>query len=191
MPKAAEPSLPLVQAARQHDTHAWNHLLRQHERPLYVYIAEVIGNGSQALDIVQETLESAVRHVGSLRDDAKFASWLFGIAHQKCIQHWRRQRRNESVFTDRSDDLGPCPEGVEVDDPFSLLVRQERQTAFYACIDRLPEPQRAIVLLRVLGEFSLQEISDITASPIGTVKSRLHHATQALRVALGAGSPNK
>lgn len=191
MPTAADSSLPLVQAARQHNTHAWNHLIKRHERPLYVYVAELIGNEGQALDVVQETLESAVRHVGSLRDDAKFASWLFGIAHQKCIQHWRRKRRSDAVFSDLGDDPGPCPEGVEVEDPFSLLVKRESELAFLACVDRLPEPQRAVVLLRVLEEFSLQEIADITGAALGTVKSRLHHATRALREALGPQSTNK
>jgi len=60
MPFAAESTLPLVQAARQHDTHAWNRLLKQHERALFVYIADIIGNETAALDLIQETLANAV-----------------------------------------------------------------------------------------------------------------------------------
>jgi len=191
MPTAAESSILLVQAARQHDTHAWNDLLKQHERPLYVYVAGFIGSASQAFDVVQESFESAVRNVGNLRDDAKFASWLFGIAHQKCIQHWRRKQRSEAVFADQGGEDMPCPEGVEFEDPFSLLVRRESERAFLACVDRLPESQRVIVLLRILEEFSLQEIADITGVPLGTVKSRLHHATRALRASLKPDPSNK
>jgi len=98
MPFAAESTLPLVQAARQHDTHAWNRLLKQHERALFVYIADIIGNETAALDLIQETLANAVRYIGGLKDDAKFTPWLFGIAHQKCVQYWRSQRRDETVF---------------------------------------------------------------------------------------------
>jgi RNA polymerase sigma-70 factor (ECF subfamily) len=165
MPIVAESFLPLIQAARQHDTHAWNRLLKLHERALYVYIAKLVRSESAALDLAQETLTNAVRHIDGLRDDTKFASWLFSIAHQKCVQYWRRQRRDESVFTEDHEAFGPPPEAIEIDDPFTLLVRQERETAFFACVDQLPKPQRAVILLRALEDFSLQEIAEISLPP--------------------------
>lgn len=184
MPFAAESTLPLVQAARQHDTHAWNRLLKQHERALFVYIADIIGNETAALDLIQEPLANAVRYIGGLKDDAKFTPWLFGIAHQKCVQYWRSQRRDETVFAKTEEELGPEAEAVEGNNPFTLLVRHEQEATFLTCLDRLPESQRAVILLRLLEDFSLQEISDITGSPLGTVKSRLHHAIRALRASL-------
>jgi len=181
MPEVAESRLILVQAARQRDHHAWNQLLKEHEAPLYVYIAELIRDENAALDLIQEVFAGAVRHIGSLRDDAKFGSWLFAIAHQRCVQHWRNRQRDQRVFAETDggdeDDLG----GTEPDDPRSLLVRKEQSEEFHALVSRLPEPQRAVLLLRTLEGFSLEEIAEVIGAPLGTVKSRLHHATQALK----------
>jgi RNA polymerase sigma-70 factor (ECF subfamily) len=86
--------LPVVQA-RAGDGAAWDALFRRYQLPLYVYIFELVRDEQTSLDIVQETFINAVRHLGSLREDGKFGSWLFGIAHQKCIQRWRKQAREE------------------------------------------------------------------------------------------------
>ncbi len=188
-PIVAETSLPLVKAARHHDTHAWNQLLKQHERALYVYISDLISCESAAMDLIQEAFASAVQNIEGLRDDTKFSSWLFSIAHQKCIQYWRRQRREESIFAVSDAEANPAPGVVEIDDPLTLLVRHEREAAFLLCVEQLPESQRAVVLLRALEDFSLQEIAEITETPLGTVKSRLHHATRALRLSLRSESP--
>lgn len=171
----------LVRAARQCDHRAWNLLLKGHEAPLYVYIAELIRDENAAFDLVQEVFSGAVRHIGSLREDTKFGSWLFAIAHQKCVQHWRKRHKEGHVFADAEeagpDNLG----GAEPDDPRALLVRKEQAEQFHALVARLPEAQREVFLLRTLEDFSLEEIAGITGAPLGTVKSRLHHATRTLR----------
>src|ERR1051326_2274088 len=86
-----------VQEARAGDARAWDVLFKRYQLPLYVYIFELVRDEQTSLDIVQETFINAVRYLASLRDDAKFGSWLFGIAHQKCIQRWRKQAREEMV----------------------------------------------------------------------------------------------
>src|SRR6185437_3425657 len=88
--------LPVTQA-RRGDAAAWDALFRRYQLPLYVYIFELVRDEQTSLDLVQESFINAVRHLGSLRDDAKFGSWLFGIAHQKCIQRWRKQAREEML----------------------------------------------------------------------------------------------
>ena len=186
MPLAAESFLPLVTAARAKDTHAWNKLLKQHERPLYAYISDLVRDPVSALDLVQETFANAVRHIDSLRDDRKFASWLFSIGHQRCLQYWRSQQRDSRLLVEPTEDAAELPEAVELDNPRSLLVRKERQAAFFTFIDELPPSQRSVLLLRILEDFSLQEIAEITGSPLGTVKSRLHHATQRLKASFSS-----
>lgn len=91
MPLVAQPHLQLVAAARRHEPDAWNHLLQHYQLPLFTYARELLRDREAALDAVQETFRAAVRNIGGLRDDAKFASWLFGIMHQKCLQHLRRK----------------------------------------------------------------------------------------------------
>jgi RNA polymerase sigma-70 factor (ECF subfamily) len=172
----------LVDAARHHAPAAWDSLLKRHQLPLYTYAAELLRDDSAALDVVQETFAAAVRHIGSLRDDTRFASWLFGIAHQKCVQHWRRTQRAEAVFAPPADDQSPAdwPDADAVD-PRTTLLHRERAEEFFALLEKLPPAQRSALLLHVLEDFSLEAIAGITGVPVGTVKSRLHHARRALR----------
>src|SRR2546423_55130 len=88
--------LPVSQA-RAGDAAAWAALFRRYQLPLYVYIFELVRDEQASLDLVQKTFINAVRHIGSLREDGKFGSWLFGIAHQKCIQRWRKHAREEML----------------------------------------------------------------------------------------------
>ena len=80
-----------VKQARAGSPDAWATLFRRYQLPLYVYVFELVRHEQTSLDIVQETFINAARHLAGLRDDAKFGSWLFRIAHQKCVQHWRKQ----------------------------------------------------------------------------------------------------
>jgi len=129
-----------------------------------------------SLDVVQETFIAAVRHIGGLRDDEKFGSWLFGIAHQKCIQQWRKQNRDEMLRAEISD----TPDKFE-DGPDDWLIRQEQEAEFMNLLNQLPLPQRSVLLLHFVEDFSLEDIAGITETPIGTVKSRLHYAKKTLR----------
>jgi RNA polymerase sigma-70 factor (ECF subfamily) len=165
-----------VQQARDGKPEAWDILFRRYQLPLYVYVFELVHNEQTSLDLVQETFIAAVRHIGSLRDDAKFGSWLFGIAHQKCAQHWRKQSREEVLL----DEMSELPDEFE-SGPDDLLIRQEQEAEFMELLNRLSLPQRSVLLLHFVGDFSLEEIAGITDTSVGTVKSRLHYAKKSLR----------
>jgi len=165
-----------VSEARAGDAAAWDALFRRYQLPLYVYIFELVRDEQTSLDLVQETFINAVRHIGSLREDAKFGSWLFGIAHQKCIQRWRKRAREEML----RDEFANAPVQFETA-PDDLLIRQEQEAEFMRLLNQLPPPQRSVLLLRFVEEFSLEEIAGITGVSLGTVKSRLHYAKKSLR----------
>ncbi|MEY4918381.1 MAG: hypothetical protein RL616_2294 [Verrucomicrobiota bacterium] len=174
MPEVAEhEQLPVAQA-RAGEPAAWDALFRRYQLPLYVYVFELVRDEQAGLDIVQETFIAAIKHLGSLREDSKFGSWLFGIAHQKVIQHWRKRR--EVLF----DEIPESPDGLE-DSPDDLLIQRERETEFMNLLNQLPLPQRSVLLLHFVEDFSLEEISRITEAQLGTVKSRLHYAKKSLR----------
>src|SRR5580698_10082343 len=110
-----------VQAARAGKADAWDLLFKRYQLPLYTYVFELIHQEQTSLDIVQETFINAARHIGGLRDDDKFGSWLFGIAHQKCIQHWRKRRPEQVPIDDDSDEAGLDP------GPEEILIRKEQE----------------------------------------------------------------
>ena len=170
---AAPEQLPVDQA-RAGQPAAWEALFRRYQLPLYVYVFELVRDEQAGLDIVQETFIAAVRHVRSLREDAKFGSWLFGIAHQKVIQRWRK--RQEILF----DEIPESPDEFEAA-PDDLLIRREQETEFMNRLEQLPPAQRSVLLLHFVEDFPLEEISRITETPLGTVKSRLHYAKTSLR----------
>src|ERR1039457_2228486 len=121
----AEPEQLPVQQARDGKPEAWDALFRRYQLPLYVYIFELVRNEQTNLDIVQETFIAAARHISGLRDDGKFGSWLFGIAHQKVIQLWRKRGGKEVLF-----DEVPEAAGEFEDSPDNLLIRQEQEIEF-------------------------------------------------------------
>jgi RNA polymerase sigma-70 factor (ECF subfamily) len=169
-----------VQAARAGDGAAWDALLRRYQLPVFAYVHDLIRERQASLDIVQETFVNAVRHLASLRDDDKFGAWLFGIARQKCVHHWRKLGRDARVFDAASDPSDELP-GRDGDTPVGWLIRQEQEEKFLAALDRLPAAHRETVMLHFLEEFPLEEVAAVTGAPVGTVKSRLHYAKSKLR----------
>jgi RNA polymerase sigma-70 factor (ECF subfamily) len=172
---AACEQLPVAEA-RAGTPEAWDVLFQRYQLPLYVYVFELIRHEQTSLDIVQETFLNALRHINSLREDEKFGGWLFGIAHQKCIQHWRRKGRDERAL----DVAAAGPFDFEPG-PDELLIRQEDEAEFMKRLRQLSAPHRSVLLLHFVEEFSVEEIAVITETEPGTVKSRLHYARRALR----------
>jgi RNA polymerase sigma-70 factor (ECF subfamily) len=173
-----------VREAREGNPDAWDQLLRRYQLPLYVYVHELVSDEQASLDIVQECFITAVRHIHTLREDARFGSWLFGIAHQKCLQLWRRRKAKPLLADELPNDLVD-----DQDDPAEWLLHQEQQEEFMNLLNQLPAPQRSVLVLFFLEEFSMAEIADITGTAIGTIKSRLHYAKKALKQLLTAHQP--
>jgi RNA polymerase sigma-70 factor (ECF subfamily) len=165
-----------VRQARVGEPAAWDVLFKRYQLPLYVYVYELVHQEQASLDIVQESFIRAARYISSLRDDAKFGSWLFGIAHQQCSRHWRENIREETLLRKMAE----APE-----EPFAsadhLVLREEQETEFMNLLNQLPPAQRSVLLLHYIEEFPLEEIAFITETQVGTVKSRLHYAKKALR----------
>src|SRR5690349_14732183 len=141
-----------VREARGGDPEAWNALFKRYQLPLYVYVFELVHQEQTALDIVQEAFINAARHIGSLREDGKFGSWLFGIAHQKCIQHWRKQRPETVPIEPEDDDYADFDPG-----PGELLIRKEQEEEFMKLLGQLSTTHRAVLLLHFVEDFSLEE----------------------------------
>jgi len=180
---AKSEQLPVAEA-RAGEPEAWEVLFRRYQLPLYIYVFELVRDEQASLDIVQETFIAAVRHIGSLHANEKFGSWVFGIAHQQCVQRWRRQTR-EARWRDEVDqataDLQPGPD--------DLLIRREEEAEFVRHLSQLPLPQRTVLVLHFIEDFSLEEIARITGASLGTVKSRIHYGKKSLQRLLQEKSP--
>jgi RNA polymerase sigma-70 factor (ECF subfamily) len=180
----AEPEQLPVPQARAGDPAAWDILFRRYQLPLYVYVFELVHDEQASLDIVQEIFINATRHLGSLREDGKFGSWLFGIAHQKCLQRWRKQGREATAM----EEFAATPVDSE-DDPAELLIRAEQEAEVMKLLNQLPVAQRSVLLLHFIEDFPLEDIAAVTGAALGTVKSRLHYAKKALKKLIEEAAP--
>jgi RNA polymerase sigma-70 factor (ECF subfamily) len=133
---AKSEQLPVAEA-RAGKPEAWEVLFGRYQLPLYVYVFELVRDQQASLDIVQETFVAAVRHIAGLQADENFGSWLFGIAHQKCVQLWRKQNREARW----RDEIAGAPAKLE-SSPDDLLLRREQEAEFLLLLDQLPLPQR-------------------------------------------------
>ena len=155
-------------------------LARRWTPRLLRYAARVLGGSADAVetarDVVQETWIGAIRGLRGLRDPAQFPAWIYGIATRKCADAIRANRRRRRL--DR-----PSAPGGSGEDPG---LEPEYQIDLLAAIRGLPPMHRAVVHLFYREEMSVDEVASILEIPAGTVKSRLHHAREALRQRLGS-----
>jgi RNA polymerase sigma-70 factor (ECF subfamily) len=137
----------------------------------------ILRDVDRAEDAVQQTLVTAWRELPTLRDDDRFDAWLRRILVHACYAEARRRRRwanNVRVL--------PADGPAAPDDLATVLDRDRLDRGFR----RLPAQQAAIFVLHHYVGLTLPEIAEELGIPLGTVKSRLHYATQALRSALDA-----
>ena len=140
-------------------------------RRTYGLAGYLLGNATDAEDATQEAMARAWRARGTLRDAASFDAWLDRILVNTCRDRMRRRRVVQMVDLEASGD-------IEGRDPFrDFLARDELEAA----LETLTADQRAVVVLRFWRDLSLEQISERLDWPLGTVKSRLHHAMAAMK----------
>jgi RNA polymerase sigma-70 factor (ECF subfamily) len=130
-------------------------------------------------DATQETIVLAWRDLPSLRDPDRFDAWLRRLLVNACRDEGRRHRRRRREIT-----LLPTHEPAVGDSSAGLADRDALERGFR----RLKPDHRAVIVLHYYLDLSLVEVASATNAPLGTVKSRIHHATRALRAALEADS---
>ena len=167
----------LVDLARRGDEEAFADLARAVGDRLMAIAYRILRDVDRAEDAVQQTLVTAWRELPMLRDDDRFDAWLRRILVHACYAEARRRRR----WTNNIRVL-PADGPAAPDDIATVLDRDRLDRGFR----RLPPQQAAIFVLHHYVGLTLPEIAEELGIPLGTVKSRLHYATQALRSALDA-----
>jgi RNA polymerase sigma-70 factor (ECF subfamily) len=145
--------------------------LPAHVAGLRRYALALTGSGWEAEDLVQETLARAIAAAASFRKDGNLRGWLFSIMHNAFVSSVRAKRVVESEL---NDDL------PEVGQPATQLERLEVRDVLSA-LARLPEGQRAALVLIALEDFSYREAARVLGVPLGTLMSRLARGRETLR----------
>lgn len=150
---------------------------------VYSTCYRITGNATDALDAAQETFALVHRRIGGFRRESRLSSWIYRIAVNASIDLKRRaaSRPWTSLEALRADpDQGLDPEDDALPEPSRALGRGELARDVHAAIGRLSDKLRVVVVLRYLQEQSYEEVSETLGISLGTVKSRLSRAHEAL-----------
>jgi RNA polymerase sigma-70 factor (ECF subfamily) len=167
----------LVELARNGDREAFSALAASVVDRLYATAMLILRDHSMADDATEETIVLAWRDLPSLRDVDRFDAWLRRLLVNACRDEGRRHRRQRPEMT-----LLPVHEPIIGDSSSALADRDALERGFR----RLTSEHRTVLVLHHYLGLTLLEVATATSSPLGTVKSRVHHATRALRAALEA-----
>lgn len=130
-------------------------------------------------EIYQETWLSLIRSESQPQGRASFRTWLYQIARNRLIDHWRKHGQRQPLQDSYDEQLHAQPDqGAGPEQQLSLSRDGER---LQSALETLPEEQREVFLMRAHGELELAEIATLTQSPLETVKSRFRYAVQKLR----------
>ncbi len=162
-----------IEASRRGEREAFDRLVLRYQRDVYRLCYRFVSNHEDANDLAQEVFLRAWRAIPRFRGESSFSTWLYRIAVNACLNFRSHRRPATQELPDAVADPVPGAEArLESDDE----VRRVR-----AAIARLPEKQRATLILKVYHELTHQEVAEILGSSVGTVKANLFHALANLR----------
>lgn len=157
-------------------------LLLRHKEKLFTSILLLVRDPYLAEDIFQETFIKVIDTIrqGRYTEKGKFLSWAMRIAHNLCVDHFRKVKRNPTIRTSDNEDLfsvlpfsAPCAEEV-------LMTRQSHERV-RLMLDLLPAEQKEVIVLRHFGELSFKEIAELTQVSINTALGRMRYGLINLR----------
>ncbi len=169
----------LIGRARVGDEEAFRLIFERYSRPVISFIYDMVGDRAHAEELTQETFVRAHRHLGALREDGKFSTWLFSIAKNVARESLRTAHsRSQKVSLDDEavlelSDGGPTPAGALLDKELNEVVRR--------ALAGLEEDKRLVFTLKVFQQRSYEEIAEITGFSLAKVKTDLHRARTELR----------
>lgn len=144
-------------------------LYREVGPQLWTYLRRRVADASVAEELLQETFVIVAKDFARLKVATSERAWIIGIARNLLHRHWRLAANRHSV---------PLSEDPAAD---NRLPEDPRLDAMRRAVARLPDTQRVVLELRLAQDLSYAEIAEALAIPIGTVRSRMHHAIAALR----------
>jgi RNA polymerase sigma-70 factor (ECF subfamily) len=177
----AEDERELVRRSRGGDEDAFARLVERTQSGVYNLLLRMTRDPEEAVDLTQETFLRAWRALPGFRGDARVSTWLYRIAYNVCLNRRVLDRTALADMAGAERVASPAHE-----EPAAVFERKERRERLLATVDRLPPAYRLVLHLYYWGELTYDEIADVLKLPLGTVKTHLHRAKQALRDPLAA-----
>jgi RNA polymerase sigma-70 factor (ECF subfamily) len=173
----------LVQRVQSGDRRAFDLLVRKYQNKVISVISRYIHDWSECQDVAQDAFMRAYRALGSFRGESAFYTWLYRIAINTAKNHLVAQGRRPPASDLDSEDATGLESAGRLRDgatPERELVRQEVEQTVFRTIESLPEELRLAITLREVDGLSYEEIAEAMSCPIGTVRSRIFRARDAI-----------
>jgi RNA polymerase sigma-70 factor (ECF subfamily) len=168
----------LMTRYRNGNASSFDALYERHRAPLFRYVQRQCGNPSVAEELYQDVWMRVIKAKEQWQLGTRFQPWLYRIAHNRIIDHWRAGRENNPGIDDENL--------IQLDGPWpdAMMLIKECVERLFKLLGGLSEEQRNAFLLKEEAGLSLEQIADVTGAGFETVKSRLRYALKRLRTGL-------
>ncbi len=174
----------LVERAQGGDQHAFDQLVSKYQRKLGRLLSRFIRDPSEVEDVTQEAFIKAYRALPKFRGDSAFYTWLYRIgintAKNYLVSQGRRAPTSTEYDAEEAESFEDASQLRDINTPESLLLSKQIGQTVNAAIDALPEELRSAIVLREIEGHSYEEIASMMDCPIGTVRSRIFRAREAV-----------
>ena len=166
--------LELIQEFKNGSNNAFNLLVLRYQEKIYWVVRRMLPDHDEADDVVQEVFVKVYRSIGSFKGDSSFYTWLYRIAMNLSLNEIRRKK------TRRTFSLDDTTMQHESTDPLPVeqLEKEEQTRLIKAAIERLPEKQKKVFILRYYEELPYEQISKILKTSVGGLKANYFHAVK-------------
>jgi RNA polymerase sigma-70 factor (ECF subfamily) len=174
----------LIEKSQKGDVASFEQLIHQYQVYVYNIAYRTLGHEEDAKDAAQDALIKVFKNISQFSGDAQFSTWLYRIVVNTCKDHLRKKAGLNESSMDVADSEGsivwelPASDSIQ---PEKQLERKEIQTKIHKALDQLPTANKTVVILRDIQGLSYEEISQIEACSVGTVKSRINRGRKYLR----------
>ena len=179
----------LITRCRAGEQAACEQLVAEHQAMVFQLGCHLLGSRDEAYDLSQEVFLRVFRTLDRFRADASLKTWIYRIAINQASNRrrfWSRRHRLGQISLDAHVEVhGEPTEASDASSPHRILASKELAARLTVALDALPFDQRTVIILREVEGLSYDEIAEALDIAVGTVKSRLTRARQALRASLG------
>ena len=177
----------LLEAAQGGDRRAFSRLVRKHQRRVYACAVQMLGDGGDADDAVQETFMRAWRAIARFDGRSQLSTWLYRVCVNVCLNHIRKRKRHDAA--DIADPRMPESKADPTQgssDPARALEARQLQGRIAEALDGLSESLRTTVIMVLVHGMPQKEAAEVLGCSEGTIAWRIHEARRRLRLALAS-----
>lgn len=178
-----EADAALVARVQAGDRRAFDLLVRKYQHRVIALVSRYVGNHAECEDVAQEAFVRAWRAIGAFRGESAFYTWIYKISVNTAKNHlvaMKRRPPTEDIAVEDAEFAPGAERMHESATPERELMRQEIEQTVFAAVQALPDELRTAITLREVDGLSYEEIAEAMDCPIGTVRSRIFRAREAI-----------